>query len=343
MILKILMMIVALCLNIFIAMHIKKDFYKNKLMIVGIFLVTLCTLWQMIVVGFLINIFICLLAFDAIKFIINNVCKKTIGQKGYIIVIIFSLILSFYGIYNAKNVVMTTYQVTLDKEFDDKKIMMISDVHLGTTIKNLDLVLTQANEIKPDIICLVGDVYDENTSVKEVEDSLKVFAELSKKYPLYYVVGNHEVGFGSSPLEDYDLLNRLKQVGVVVLNDEYVECNELNIVGRQDYMVSSRKEMREIIVGIDQSKPMILLDHQPRELKELKELGVDLMLSGHTHAGQFFPMLPLWNLLGINEMNYGYVNDGDFNVIVSSGLGTWGMMMRTSQHCEIVVIELKGK
>lgn len=121
MILKIIMMIIALFINIFIAMHIKKDFYKNKLMIVGIFLVTLCTLWQMIVVGFLINIFICLLAFDVIKFFINNVCKKTIGQKGYIIAIIFSLILSFYGIYNAKNVVMTNYQVTLDKEFGSVK------------------------------------------------------------------------------------------------------------------------------------------------------------------------------------------------------------------------------
>ena len=72
-------------------------------------------------------------------------------------------------------------------------------------------------------------------------------------------------------------------------------------------------------------------------------MGIDLQLSGHTHAGQVFPMLPLWNLLGINEMNYGYRHDDNFNAIVSSGMGTWGFAMRTSKNCEIVVIDLISK
>ena len=126
-------------------------------------------------------------------------------------------------------------------------------------------------------------------------------------------------------------------------SDEYVEFEDINIVGRQDYKIKKRKPVEQIINGMNQNKPVILLDHQPRSLEENKKLGIDLMISGHTHAGQVFPMLPLWNLLGINEMNYGYRHDDNFNAIVSSGMGTWGFAMRTSKNCEIVVIDLISK
>ena len=139
------------------------------------------------------------------------------------------------------------------------------------------------------------------------------------------------------------MLERLQLAGVNTLNDEYVEFEDINIVGRQDYKIKKRKPVEQIINGMNQNKPVILLDHQPRSLEENKKLGIDLMISGHTHAGQVFPMLPLWNLLGINEMNYGYRHDDNFNAIVSSGMGTWGFAMRTSKNCEIVVIDLISK
>ena len=331
------MVVIAILINIFIAYHFKK--YLNKHRVVAaviIVLVAVSVSIEMIILGFLINLCICLIIADLIYPLIFKTKLKRPYQKVYLIgVLICSLSLSVYGIYNANNIVITNYQVSINKEFKDKKIMALSDIHLGTAVKTVDLkqLVTQAEKI----------VYDENTSSDEIDDSMKIFTQLAKSYPVYYVIGNHEVGYSSSPLKEHNILERLQLAGVNTLNDEYVEFEDINIVGRQDYKIKKRKPVEQIINGMNQNKPVILLDHQPRSLEENKKLGIDLMISGHTHAGQVFPMLPLWNLLGINEMNYGYRHDDNFNAIVSSGMGTWGFAMRTSKNCEIVVIDLISK
>lgn len=334
------MVVVAMILLLFISMHFKRYLKKYRFIIL---IMALLVSFEKMILGFLVNLCIFLIIGDVIKLVISKTRWYPNYQQWYVIVgLIISIVISGYGIYNAANVVITNYQITINKEFNNKRIMAISDVHLGTAIKGDDLkmLIAQANQIKPDLVTLAGDVFDEGTSSQDIAQAMNVFKQLAKKYPVYYVIGNHEVGYTSSPLKDYQLLERLKQAGVITLNDEYVEFEDINIIGRQDNAIKNRAELQTIIKGIDYDKPLLLLDHQPRSLKENKASGIDLMISGHTHAGQLFPMLPLWNLLGINEMNYGYRQDGNFNVIVSAGMGTWGFAMRTSKNCEIVVIDL---
>ena len=222
--------------------------------------------------------------------------------------------------------------------------MALSDIHLGTAVKtvNLKQLVTQAEKIKPDMIFLVGDVYDENTSSDEIDDSMKIFTQLAKSYPVYYVIGNHEVGYSSSPLKEHNILERLQLAGVNTLNDEYVEFEDINIVGRQDYKIKKRKPVEQIINGMNQNKPVILLDHQPRSLEENKKLGIDLMISGHTHAGQIFPLNFLFSFIRVNDLNYGIEVNNNFHGIVTSGMGGWGYAMRTAKHSEIVVVNLKS-
>ena len=287
----------------------------------------------------------CLIIADLIYSLIFKTKLKRPYQKVYLIgVLICSLSLSVYGIYNANNIVITNYQVSINKEFKDKKIMALSDIHLGTAVKTVDLkqLVTQAEKIKPDMIFLVGDVYDENTSSDEIDDSMKIFTQLAKSYPVYYVIGNHEVGYSSSPLKEYNILERLQLAGVNTLNDEYVEFEDINIVGRQDYKIKKRKPVEQIINGMNQNKPVILLDHQPRSLEENKKLGIDLMLSGHTHAGQIFPLNFLFSFIRVNDLNYGIEVNNNFHGIVTSGMGGWGYAMRTAKHSEIVVVNLKS-
>ena len=78
-------------------------------------------------------------------------------------------------------------------------------------------------------------------------------------------------------------------------------------------------------------------------IKENKKAGVDLSLSGHTHAGQIWPTGQLGELIGVTELNYGHRQDGDYQVIVSSGIGGWGYPIRTGGHSEYVVITLNTK
>ena len=82
------------------------------------------------------------------------------------------------------------------------------------------------------------------------------------------------------------------------------------------------------------------MDHQPGDLKENNRQGIDLQVSGHTHAGQIWPTGQLMQLLGINEINYGYRKTGNLQTVVTSGMAGWGYPIRTGGHCEYVIIDV---
>ncbi|WP_407313306.1 hypothetical protein [Desulfosporosinus sp. SB140] len=90
--------------------------------------------------------------------------------------------------------------------------------------------------------------------------------------------------------------------------------------------------------GVDHSLPIILMDHQPSHLEEPVGQGVDLQLSGHTHAGQLFPIRLITSR--IFEDDWGYLRKGNFQLIVSSGYGTWGPPIRVGNTPEIVDITM---
>jgi predicted MPP superfamily phosphohydrolase len=95
----------------------------------------------------------------------------------------------------------------------------------------------------------------------------------------------------------------------------------------------SRLEISSLIKEIDNNLPIILLDHQPINLEEGQRNGIDLQLSGHTHNGQFFPN----NLIAkhIFENSWGYLRKGEYQIVVSSGFGTWGPPIRIGSNSEI--------
>ena len=99
-----------------------------------------------------------------------------------------------------------------------------------------------------------------------------------------------------------------------------------------------RKELSDVMGGIDRSLPVIVLDHEPIHLEEGQNQGVDLQLSGHTHAGQLLPDRLITGR--IYEVDYGFLRKGSLQVIVSSGFGTWGPPIRTGCIAEIVDLRL---
>ncbi|HEY3390282.1 MAG TPA: metallophosphoesterase, partial [Prolixibacteraceae bacterium] len=131
----------------------------------------------------------------------------------------------------------------------------------------------------------------------------------------------------------------LQQAGISVLVDEYTKINnQFYIIGRDDRMAGrmfgkSRLELSSLIEEIDNNLPIILLDHQPINLEEGQRNGIDLQLSGHTHNGQFFPN----NLIAkhIFENSWGYLRKGEYQIVVSSGFGTWGPPIRIGSNSEI--------
>jgi predicted MPP superfamily phosphohydrolase len=122
--------------------------------------------------------------------------------------------------------------------------------------------------------------------------------------------------------------------------------NVLLIAGRDDrdkarFDGKARKKMEEIIVNPNHQLPLILIDHQPVEYAQAEKMGVDLMVSGHTHKGQLWPFGFITRK--IYENDFGLIQKGKTWFYTSSGYGTWGPPIRTGNRPEIVEIRVKLK
>lgn len=220
-------------------------------------------------------------------------------------------------------------------EKESLKIVGISDLHLGYTIgkKEFESWIEMINSENPDLILIAGDIIDNSTRPLINGDLASSFHKL--KAPVYTCMGNHEYISGSS-----GSLKFMEDAHVNLLRDSHVELNNmLYIIGRDDRSNPNRKSVEELVAGLDKSKPIILLDHQPYHLEQAEEAGVDLQFSGHTHSGQVWPISMITNAM--YEVAHGYKKKGDTHVYVSSGIGIWGGKFRIGTQSEYVVINLK--
>lgn len=129
-----------------------------------------------------------------------------------------------------------------------------------------------------------------------------------------------------------------------MVRDDYIKIDDaFYVIGREDrdsrrFASYNRKPLEKILAGIDQSFPMIMMDHQPFGLNKAKENCIDLQLSGHTHNGQLWPLNYLIDK--IYELGWGYIRRGDTHYYVSCGAGGWGPPVRTGSRPEIINIKL---
>ena len=137
-----------------------------------------------------------------------------------------------------------------------------------------------------------------------------------------------------------------KKAGITILQDEStVVAGDITLIGRCDATKtnsdSPRASIAELTSEADRSKPVICVDHQPSELQEKADAGVDLDLCGHTHDGQIFPGNLTINLFWDNA--YGLLKVDDMYSIVTSGVGVWGPAMRVGTDGEIAVVNVNFK
>lgn len=276
----------------------------------------------------------------------RNYLSRFYGNGITVFLAVFILI--GFGAWNATHPILTEYNLNINKTAGKIKflnIVMISDVHLGTGVKEkgLDNMVASINKLNPDIVLFGGDIVDESTTTKLKAYSAKAFKNIKSKYGVYDITGNHE--YIESSLQE--TLHYLKEGDVKLLQDEAVKIdNSFYIIGRNDPAVTSItkesiKPLSEILKNVDKTLPVIVLNHRPSNLQEAESEKVDLQLSGHTHRGQFFPNNLITRM--VYEDDYGYLKKGDFNLIVSSGYGTWGPPIRIGTNGEIVNVKLKFK
>lgn len=313
--------------------------------------------WQ--VYGLAAVIILHFLALCIIMEVLNAVLKRRLKSekavknwsflyRSGIVSIILIILIMGYGYINIGQVRRTEYQLETKKELEHElKIVQISDLHMGTAM-NLTKLEQYCDEIaaeNPDILALTGDIFDESTKWEEMEAAAELLAGIETKYGIYYVFGNHDYNsYRITPNYTADeLRSTLTEKGIQILEEVAVTVADgLVIAGRTD-ISAGRGELSQVIRDVPEDAYLLLLDHQPVELAENAAAGVDLSLSGHTHAGQIWPTGQLSELVGVVELNYGPKQIEDYQAIVSSGIAGWGYPIRTGGHSEYVVITLYEK
>lgn len=261
---------------------------------------------------------------------------KQFVYKVMIVFGIFSLILTSVSYITHDKKIETSYEITIHKKtsLDNLHIGMVSDVHLGTGtyIDDLENLVNELNLKQYDLVCFVGDIFDETTPKDMVEDALKTLSKINTTYGLYAVNGNHEHYANLLQTELYQKYN------IHHLSENYVCVNGLfNIVGREDIAAHLDNNMNNICQGMDTTLPTIVLDHNPKRYQDVLDYS-DLQLSGHTHAGQFFPITVMTSPL--YDDVYGLLEKDNFSLIVTSGYGSWGFPMRFLTNCEYVDVKI---
>lgn len=250
--------------------------------------------------------------------------------------------ISAAGIYNALKPKIVEYEVfikDLPDSWVDKTVVQISDVHLGPVYRRRFFysVIDRINELKPEAVFITGDLFDGMEA--EFTWLNHPFTRLHAPRGAYYSFGNHDLYLGFSRVK-----RLLSENPIKILDNKLVNIDGLQIIGI-NYSFDSNFDLERAIrklEGYNQDLPSVLLFHAPKNIDAAKKANINLQLSGHTHDGQMFP----YNLVikwGHRGYGYGFFPEGDFNLIVNGGVGTWGPPMRTSARSEIVKIILRKK
>lgn len=299
----------------------------------------------------------CCLVMDLVGFFIRRLVKPGRALKRWdflyrsgILSVLAVCTALIYGYFNIQDIVRAEYQIETSKDIDgSKKFVQISDLHMGTTfgVDKLKEICGEIDREEADMLLLTGDIFDEHTSREEMEAAAEALGGVDTTYGTFYVYGNHDYNHYSSAAyyTAEELRTELESAGIQVLEDETAPAGEqILVIGRHDAsMRETRAELASLLPADCADKFLLLLDHQPVELEENESLGIDLQLSGHTHAGQIWPTGQIGEALGIVEKNYGLETMGEFHAIVSSGIAGWGYPVRTGGHSEYVVVTVEQK
>ena len=249
---------------------------------------------------------------------------------------------------------ITEVKITSSKipsSFKGYKIIQISDLHNKKFGDNQDVLFKKVKKLNPDIIVITGDLIDSNSY--DAASSMQVVRELVKKYPIYFVTGNHEKWSGK-----YNSLEKeLKKHHITVLRNEHVSIRkgeqEINLLGIDDpeFVIGNRTEgdivKDEIIkakIEMQPDKYNVLLSHRPGFIKEYADERIDLVLSGHAHGGQirlpFIGGLVAPNQGALPKYTAGLYEEQNTSMVVSRGLGNSIIPQRIFNRPEIVVVQL---
>lgn len=256
-----------------------------------------------------------------------------------VIILAFSGLLK--GFLNATSRVFTTsYKLNLEKLKSPMSFAIVSDLHIGKFLGKdyLEKIVKKVNDLEVDAVFLVGDLSD--LTGEEISHNLAPLNDLKSKFGSFLVLGNHEYYHDLK-----GVVKEMSKLNLKILHNENLQVGGINLAGVYDLAGFKFGEFvpdfDKALSNLDENLPTILLSHQPKSTKYIKK-EIDLVISGHTHAGQIFP----FGLLAQLEQKYLYgLYDisQKMKILVTSGAGFWGPPIRILTKSEIVFLQILPK
>ena len=318
-------------------------------------------------IGIMLYSLLYVVLFDLLRLIAKHTKLKNtlLFSRGSVIsigsvVVACAVATCLYGIFNARNIKVNEYSVTVNKSCgSDKhlKAVLVADLHMGYAIgvDHITNMVEKINQQDADIVIIAGDIFDNSYDGMDDPEGIKAqLKSIKSKYGVYAVYGNHDIdekilmGFtfdwGGKHLHNEKMTNFMKECNIKLINDESVLINdEFYLVGRRDTDKpgtedGTRAEISELTKDLDKTKPIFVLSHEPDELQKTADAGADIDFSGHTHDGQLFPGNLTIGLFWENPC--GMIKKDNMYSIVTSGVGVYGTFMRVGTDAEICSVDI---
>ena len=318
-------------------------------------------------IGIMLYSLLYVVLFDLLRLIAKHTKLKNtlLFSRGSVIsigsvVVACAVATCLYGIFNARNIKVNEYSVTVNKSCgSDKhlKAVLVADLHMGYAIgvDHITNMVEKINQQNADIVIIAGDIFDNSYDGMDDPEGIKAqLKSIKSKYGVYAVYGNHDIdekilmGFtfdwGGKQLHNEKMTNFMKECNIKLINDESVLINdEFYLVGRRDTDKpgtedGTRAEISELTKDLDKTKPIFVLSHEPDELQKTADAGADIDFSGHTHDGLLFPGNLTIGLFWENPC--GMIKKDNMYSIVTSGVGVYGTFMRVGTDAEICSVDI---
>ncbi|MBR6365212.1 MAG: metallophosphoesterase family protein [Lachnospiraceae bacterium] len=292
---------------------------------------------------------------DLVYLILRKTALKEANGKVYaifhlgLIPVVLTTLIVIYGYQNMFHVYETRITVETDKPLraEGYRVALLADLHYGNSItgEQLQKYCDQISAANVDFMILCGDLSDESTTPEMLEECYRILGSVKTNYGIYFVYGNHDrrrYAAGSAGYTEDMLVSVIEKNNIKILLDEIVSINnEIVLVGRDDKNVQrqgGRESNANIMKRVNTEKYVLVAQHIPEDMQEYADLGADLQLGGHMHAGQIFPINVINELT--KEQNRGTRKFGNLTSIVTNGISGWGFPVRTAAHSEYMIIDI---
>lgn len=260
-----------------------------------------------------------------------------------IVSLVLTLLVLILGAVNMQNVKKNELTYTSEKLARRHRFVFLSDLHVGSS-QSVDVVektILEIASLRPDFVVLGGDITDEFSTEDEMVTTYSLLGSMD--VPVYFIYGNHDRQpnanlAGGAKFSPEKLEETLRYYGIIILKDDWVQISpDLVLMGREDQSDPSRLAVEDLKPRPENAY-VVNIDHSPYQTEDIIATKADLQLSGHTHAGQYFPLQLVYNLTGYDA--YGSYRYGETDLYVSSGISGWHLPLRTEERCHYEVINL---